>query len=382
VARCLRKLKLAFALEQAFKLKSADLVAELIGRHGLRAIDIARETGKRPADISEVYATVRAFPPGQRPPRAPFTHLLLAKRMLGQFPELRMQPAEAYAEIRSAGLTQYRDVTRHFGRLLRQAEARRLPAPTIGPTGASSPINQTFHARFQDVLPLFDDHSVQIFSLDPPCVFAGADGGRTYRARSARSLSCDAGGDPAAALALALDTLRLGLPKLARGGVLLLWQPWQSLLAPIGDMAAEHGWSIIGPIIWEKGRPQPGRLDSEYSIQGGVLWLLHRAGDVVRNHDGSSRQMILQFPPVSFPGRAHRQTHGYEKPVELCEHLIRKHSRPGDLIFDACGCTGTMSVAAINLGRRWAYAESNRDNYMFGDSRIADTLGKTVAIAS
>jgi DNA modification methylase len=53
---------------------------------------------------------------------------------------------------------------------------------------------------------------------------------------------------------------------------------------------------------------------------------------------------------------------------------VSKHTRPGDLVFDACGCTGVMSVAAINGGRRWVYAESNPENYRTGAARIATRL--------
>lgn len=47
------------------------------------------------------------------------------------------------------------------------------------------------------------------------------------------------------------------------------------------------------------------------------------------------------------------------------------HSWPGEVVLDACGCTGSMSVAAINLGRRWVYAESNEENYRREAARIA-----------
>src|SRR5690349_5225668 len=80
VARCLEKLKLAMEIERAAKLKIADLVVELIDGHGLRAIDIARETGWRPGDISEMYSTAVAFPPHRRPAGARFNHLLMATR--------------------------------------------------------------------------------------------------------------------------------------------------------------------------------------------------------------------------------------------------------------------------------------------------------------
>ncbi len=96
-------------------------------------------------------------------------------------------------------------------------------------------------------------------------------------------------------------------------------------------------------------------------------------------NDRSSRDMILRSPPVSFPGRAHRQMHGYEKPVALCEHLLQKHSRPGDVVLDACGCTGSMNVAAIHSERQRVYAESNAENYRLGTARIAAEQGEGVS---
>lgn len=50
--------------------------------------------------------------------------------------------------------------------------------------------------------------------------------------------------------------------------------------------------------------------------------------------------------------------------------LVRKHSMPGELVFDACGCTGPMSLAAINTDRRWVYAESNQENYGIGSANF------------
>jgi hypothetical protein len=130
------------------------------------------------------------------------------------------------------------------------------------------------------------------------------------------------------------------------------------------------------------GRPQPGRFDSPYSIQGEMLWILHRLGDRLINHGGGSREMILRFAPVSSPGLSQVQAHMFEKPLELCEVLVSKHSRPGDLVVDTCGCTGSLSVAAINCGRRWIYVESNAENYRLGAGRINARLAEMAAMAS
>jgi DNA modification methylase len=66
----------------------------------------------------------------------------------------------------------------------------------------------------------------------------------------------------------------------------------------------------------------------------------------------------------------------------MCEFLIRKHSHKGELVLDLCGCTASMSLAAIGMGRRWLYVESNDANFKIGAGRIAQRLGVRNARAS
>jgi len=230
-------------------------------------------------------------------------------------------------------------------------------------------LDHAHHCRFQDLSPAFSDKTIQILAIDPPYVY----GDDTYGSRSARSLACD-NDDPESAVAMVIDVLRDWQDKLATGGVVLLWQPWQSLLTEIAQAIERYRWAIVGPIIWDKGRPQPGQFESPYSVQGEFLWVLHRLGDRLINYDGSPRHSILRFSPMSFPGVSADQVHCFEKPESLSEFLIQKHSRRGDLVFDACGCTGAITAAAIRLERRWVYAESNAENHRLGSERIGRAL--------
>lgn len=368
VAECMRKYQYVSAMERACKLIRGDLLVMLIDGHGLRAIDIGRVTGERPSDLSQMYSVAKTFPRRFRPEDARYNHLLMAMRVTRRFPTLGMTANDAYDEIVGSGLTQHRDVTRHFSTLTRRivsSKVRRLTDQRLVP----GLLDHAHHCRFQDLRSAFADRSIQIFSLDPPYVY----GDDTYGSRSARSLACD-NDDPASAVAMVIDALRDWQEKLATGGVLLLWQPWQSMLPEIAQAIERYRWEVVGPIVWDKGRPQPGHFDSPYSVQGEFLWVLHRPGDRLVNHDGSPRHSILRFAPVSCPGASADQVHCFEKPESLCEFLIRKHSRRGDIIFDACGCTGAMSAAAIRLGRRWVYAESNAENHQLGSERIKQTL--------
>src|SRR5437773_12266637 len=102
-----------------------------------------------------------------------------------------------------------------------------------------------------------------------------------------------------------------------------------------------------------------------------MLWVLSRPGDDLVNHDGSSRSDILRFLPVSSPSAAGEQDHCFEKPQKLCAFLIRKHTHRGELVLDLCGCTGSMTLAAIETDRRWLYVESNVENSGLGMRRTS-----------
>ena len=50
--------------------------------------------------------------------------------------------------------------------------------------------------------------------------------------------------------------------------------------------------------------------------------------------------------------------HPTQKPVELCEYLIRTYTRPGELVADICAGSGTTAIAAINTERRFVCFET------------------------
>ncbi len=81
VAKCVFRLQALLALEQACKLRPGDVLVDLIARHGVRAIDIARVTERRPNDLSQQYHTAKMFPPAVREPEVPYNSYLLAMRM-------------------------------------------------------------------------------------------------------------------------------------------------------------------------------------------------------------------------------------------------------------------------------------------------------------
>lgn len=65
------------------------------------------------------------------------------------------------------------------------------------------------------------------------------------------------------------------------------------------------------------------------------------------NANGHQQSNILPF--VKGP---EKRIHPTQKPVALIEEVIRRYTRPGDLVVDFCAGSGSTLIAAHRLGRR------------------------------
>lgn len=61
---------------------------------------------------------------------------------------------------------------------------------------------------------------------------------------------------------------------------------------------------------------------------------------------------VIHFTTVS------RTIHPTQKPVELCEYLIKTYTREGEVVADLCAGSGTTAVAALNTDRRFVCFEN------------------------
>ncbi len=365
------RLRQLLRAERLCKLRQGDVLIQLIDRHGLRAIDIARQTKQRPNDLSQMYQTCRMFPPRCRRRDVPYNSYFLAMRMVRKFKGLQLQPSEVLAEICRLRFTQHRAVTAHFS-----AKARRVGnGHAIQLAGTTAPLqlfNEAHHTRFQTLLDRVPDGSIKVLHVDPPYIYSNSVDGR-YAGGSARHKTCDSS-TAIESIVLVTSLLRDWQCKLKPGGVLLLWQASGPLHRTIAGAIEHCKWALERVVIWDKGRPQAGDFASAYSTQTEWVWVLKRPGDRLVNHNGSSRSDIVRFSPVSIPSLADAQEHAFEKPLDLCKFLVAKHSHEQELVFDCCGCTAAMSVAAIETNRQWVYAESNLANYQYGSGRIRRSL--------
>jgi hypothetical protein len=165
------RLRQLIADERTCKLRQGDLLVELIDHQGLRAIDITRQTGQRPSDVSQMDSTCRMFLPRMRRKSIPYNTYFLAMRMVRKFHQLDLQPGQVLREILQLGYTQHRDVTAHFAAKAREMEQKRAMCRRMSAVGL--PADQAYHSPFQTLLNVFANGSVKILHVDPPYVYPG-----------------------------------------------------------------------------------------------------------------------------------------------------------------------------------------------------------------
>ena len=110
--------------------------------------------------------------------------------------------------------------------------------------------------------------------------------------------------------------------------------------------------------------------------QGKPYKKISRTGDNSPNYGKFLRSSSGSEDGLRFPGNllafssVQRTIHPTQKPVELCEYLIRTYTRPGEVVADICAGSGTTAVAAFNTGRRFVCFETAPAFYAPATERI------------
>lgn len=63
--------------------------------------------------------------------------------------------------------------------------------------------------------------------------------------------------------------------------------------------------------------------------------------------------------------------HPTQKPLALCEYLIKTYTNAGDVVLDSCAGSGTTLLAAKQTGRNYIGFETNKDYYNIILKRLA-----------
>jgi hypothetical protein len=260
------------------------------------------------------------------------------------------------------------------------------------------------------------DESLDLIHLDPPY--------STYTKESdgELSLSDTYGSDlrfncrnltKAQSEQLVVDMLDLARSKLTPKGCILLWQAggkpdnWKILKA-----IEDFGYVCPFAGLWDKKIPQANDLTHPFSIASERFLIIYKKGSRFIDHSPvlAGRRDIVDPDRLSeyfarqgmerVEGRVetrdfqHKRVRGdaatgachvMQKHDLINQFFLRKLTYEGDTVFDACGCSGSMSIAAIESNRRWIhceaygspsseFAEETDGLYEWGVSRIIAAL--------
>lgn len=61
-----------------------------------------------------------------------------------------------------------------------------------------------------------------------------------------------------------------------------------------------------------------------------------------------------------------------QKPLKLLERIVRASSRPGEVVADFFGGSGTTAVAAARLGRQYLYVDTSREALAIASRRLSE----------
>lgn len=88
--------------------------------------------------------------------------------------------------------------------------------------------------------------------------------------------------------------------------------------------------------------------------------------DIVSESDGSRYPVTT----LDFSHDYSLRIHPTQKPVALCEYMIKTYTDPGATVLDCCMGSGSTGVAALNAGRRFIGIEMDPEYYKAAVNRI------------
>ncbi|KRN10859.1 DNA-methyltransferase [Liquorilactobacillus mali] len=153
---------------------------------------------------------------------------------------------------------------------------------------------------------------------------------------------------------------------LKRGGTLIVFNDWKNL----GDIAKElekSGLIVKDLIRWEKTNPMPRNRDRRYIVDYEFAIVAIKKGKWTFNRQSDKYDRSeLRYPIVSGKNKFHPT----QKPVELMEELILRHSNENDIVLDCFMGSGSTGIAALNLKRRFIGIELNEEYFDVAKTRI------------
>lgn len=116
-------------------------------------------------------------------------------------------------------------------------------------------------------------------------------------------------------------------------------------------------------IVWKKNNWTAGDLQASFGQQYELIILLNKGR---AKFNGKRLSDVWEFSRVA----GKEQYHQNQKPVDLIEQILQKHSDEGDVVLDCFMGSGSTGVACKNLNRKFIGIELDEEYFNISKERI------------
>ena len=157
-----------------------------------------------------------------------------------------------------------------------------------------------------------------------------------------------------------------------KGGSLFLFNDWKNV-GEIAKYAETVGFDIKDMVRWRKSNPMPRNRDRRYITDFEVaIWLVKPKGKWVFNRLTDTYDRCEYDYPIT--PNSEKVGHPTQKPLDLMEEIIKRHTDKGEVILDPFIGSGTTAVAAINTGRNFIGIEQEPEYVGIARRRVDEAL--------
>ena len=125
----------------------------------------------------------------------------------------------------------------------------------------------------------------------------------------------------------------------------------------------ERYFNVKNIIVWVKNNHTAGDLKHQFGKQYEFIILVNKG---LCEFNGERLTDVWRFKKVV----GKNQVHQNQKPLELIERCITKHSKVGDVVFDGFMGSGTTAVACLNTDRNFVGFEIDKEYFDIAIDRV------------
>lgn len=131
----------------------------------------------------------------------------------------------------------------------------------------------------------------------------------------------------------------------------------------------EANFKIKNMIIWVKNNWTAGDLKAQFGKQYEIIFLVNKGR---KCFNGKRITDVWNFNRVV----GKQQFHQNQKPIDILEQCIKKHSNEGDVVFDGFMGSGSTGVACVNTNRDFIGIELDENYFNISKERILESKGE------